>query len=166
MCPVCLHAFVGAGPLRVLVPMCPHRPIRTGMCPRGHVCPHVCECPLGHACPRGPQACLQCISRTCLQLLVSLLIYGWRDSLPCMEVKLRFFLEDISLNKANSIACSLFPSRAEGWWPQLCLGSDSSPFGLSSLLPCTGHFSRKCLLVLHSFAGLGLFLDLGGRGRS
>lgn len=78
----------------------------------------------------------------------------------------QFFLEDISLNKANSFACSLFPSRAEGWWPQLCLGSDSSPFGLSSLLPCTGHFSRKCLLVLHSFAGLGLFLDLGGCGHS
>lgn len=163
---MCLHAFVGAGPLRVLVPMYTHRPIRTGMCPCGHVCPHVCECPLGHACPRRPQACLQCISRTCLQLLVSLLLYGWRDSLPCMEVKLSFFLEDISLNKANSFACSLFPSRAEGWWPQLCLGSDSSPFGLSSLLPCTGHFSRKCLLVLHSFAGLGLFLDLGGCGHS
>lgn len=97
---MCLHAFVGAGPLRVLAPTCTHIPIGTGMCPRGH------------ACPRGPQACLQCISHPCLQLLVSLFIYGWRDSLPCMEVKLRlfFFLEDISLNKANSFACSLFRS--------------------------------------------------------
>lgn len=110
---MCLHAFVGAGPLRVLVPTCTHIPKGTGMCPRGHACPHVRECPHGHACPRGPQACLQCISHTCLQLLVSLFIYGWRDSLPCMEVKLRlffFFLEDISLNKANSFACSLFRS--------------------------------------------------------
>lgn len=83
--PLCVHAFVGAGPLWVLVPMCIHIPVCTGVCPRVRECPH------GHACPRGPQACLQCIFHTCLQLLVSLFNYGWWEPLPCMEVKRRFF---------------------------------------------------------------------------
>lgn len=80
MCvPVCLHSLVGAGPLWVLVPMCMHIPIYAGVCPCGHVCPHVHErpcIPTDMPVPMGPRRVCNAVFCTCLQLLVSLCIYG------------------------------------------------------------------------------------------